>query len=356
MPPCGSVTGSSRSCPTGTVKSCGSPPSIEIRSCACAPAPVGHRALILDPQGQRHLLAEDGEGRRVLDDQPPVPVVRCARSAARAAAPAGPARARCRGAWPSVSRIAPASRRARLLGQRLGQRGHQQRAAVVLGVGQTRPRAARCSGSAATSALDRRDGARSVCAGRSPMPLAGAVDRPPAMTMSRQRVAVLVLQRRVGDGRQQRRRRQRRAATSPTARARAASADERQRQRRAPPRPAASGSSGSKITICLRRCSLPQPVEQRGHVDLVGFVVAGQHMHDEVHAEAVGDLALPLAGIAAPDREQRRAAASSTAQAAAQSLPPITTGVTLSLRLRNGIPSTCSASGGAASTQTSRPA
>ena len=50
------------------------------------------------------------------------------------------------------------------------------------------------------------------------------------------------------------------------------------------------------------------------------------------------------------------AAKLATAQAAAQSLPPMTIGVTPSLRLRNGMPSICSASGGAASTQTSRPA
>jgi hypothetical protein len=89
-------------------------------------------------------------------------------------------------------------------------------------------------------------------------------------------------------------------------------------------------------------------------VHLVGFVVARQHVHHEVHAEAQRDLALAFAGHAAPDRQSARPDAS-TAQAAAQSLPPIITGVTPSLRLRKGMPSICSASGGAASTQTSRP-
>jgi hypothetical protein len=83
---------------------------------------------------------------------------------------------------------------------------------------------------------------------------------------------------------------------------------------------------------------------------LIGFVVAGQHMHDQVDAEAIGDLALALSGKAAADRQHRHARVIG-AQAAAQSLPPMITGVTPSFRLRNGIPSSSAASGGAASTQ-----
>ena len=38
--------------------------------------PFGHRALILNPQGQRHLFVQDREGRCVLDQQAPVPIAR----------------------------------------------------------------------------------------------------------------------------------------------------------------------------------------------------------------------------------------------------------------------------------------
>src|SRR5436853_7464618 len=41
--------------------------------------------------------------------------------------------------------------------------------------------------------------------------------------------------------------------------------------------------------------SLPQPFEQGRHVHLVGLVVAGQRVHDDVDAGAEGHLALALA-------------------------------------------------------------
>src|SRR5687767_9755605 len=48
--------------------------------------------------------------------------------------------------------------------------------------------------------------------------------------------------------------------------------------------------------------SLAQPFQDRRHVHLIGFVVAGQRIHDDVDAEAKGHLALPLA--AGRHREQ----------------------------------------------------
>ena len=42
--------------------------------------------------------------------------------------------------------------------------------------------------------------------------------------------------------------------------------------------------------------SLPQPFEEGGHVHLVGLVVAGQRVHDDVDADAVGEFALAWVG------------------------------------------------------------
>ncbi len=55
------------------------------------------------------------------------------------------------------------------------------------------------------------------------------------------------------------------------------------------------------------RPSLAQPLQQRLHMHLVGFVVAGQGIHHEVDAEAIGVFALRLAGEArAPPAEAAR--------------------------------------------------
>ena len=40
---------------------------------------------------------------------------------------------------------------------------------------------------------------------------------------------------------------------------------------------------------------LPQPFEERRHMDLVRLVIAGERIHDEVDAEAFGRLALKFA-------------------------------------------------------------
>src|SRR5664279_5511905 len=60
-----------------------------------------------------------------------------------------------------------------------------------------------------------------------------------------------------------------------------------------------SGRSGAKERDQFTTL-LPQPLEQRGHVHLVGLVVAGQRVHDDVDARAVGHLA--LRGIAGDRR------------------------------------------------------
>src|SRR3546814_7737251 len=75
-----------------------------------------------------------------------------------------------------------------------------------------------------------------------------------------------------------------------------------------------SGSSGAHCTVIafiapppslgqrsLIRRSLIQPLQDEGHVHLVGLVVAGQRVHHEVDAEAIGHLAL-----ARPVRQQDR--------------------------------------------------
>ena len=92
-----------------------------------------HRALILDPDAQRQRLAENREGRRVLHDQPPVPV-------ALAPGEQHVQRRRHRGQLPGIVQLPvghqdgarhPADR---LLGQRPGQAGGQQRAGIALAV------------------------------------------------------------------------------------------------------------------------------------------------------------------------------------------------------------------------------
>ena len=40
---------------------------------------------------------------------------------------------------------------------------------------------------------------------------------------------------------------------------------------------------------------LPEPFEQRRHMHLVGLVVAGQRIHHDVDAGAIGEFALALA-------------------------------------------------------------
>src|SRR4051812_15067716 len=54
-------------------------------------------------------------------------------------------------------------------------------------------------------------------------------------------------------------------------------------------------------------CLLSEALEQRRHVNLVGLVVAGERVHDEIDAAAQG--IFPLARIAADDRIERLAPA-----------------------------------------------
>src|SRR6266849_1075834 len=57
-----------------------------------------------------------------------------------------------------------------------------------------------------------------------------------------------------------------------------------------------SGTSGEKVrpkpTRTFLWILLAEPLEQRGHVHLIGFVVAGKRVHDDVHSGAKGELAL----------------------------------------------------------------
>ena len=60
----------------------------------------------------------------------------------------------------------------------------------------------------------------------------------------------------------------------------------------------------------MRALSLPEPLEQCWHVHLIGFVVAGQRVHDDVDAGAEGHLALILAAADEPAREPAKPKAS----------------------------------------------
>ena len=96
--------------------------------------PRRHRTLIVDPQRQRHRLADDGKGRGVLDDQPPVPIVRLA----------GQQHMQRRGHRGGQRHImdltigdqdCPRHPGARFLGQQLRQRRQHQRPAIVGRIG-----------------------------------------------------------------------------------------------------------------------------------------------------------------------------------------------------------------------------
>ena len=104
----------------------------------------------------------------------------------------------------------------------------------------------------------------------------------------RQDVAVLTRERGVGE--RQNEQRQRRGAQPRAAQPRREDGERqneprRQRGRRAPARAAAARRTGQ-----VR--SLAEPLEQGRHMDLVGLVVAGQRIHHEVDAGAIGQLAL----------------------------------------------------------------
>jgi hypothetical protein len=262
MPPCGRVTGSSRSSPTGTVG---------LRLLAVdrdgqvghRRPPGGHGALILDPQGQRQFLAQDGEGRGVAHDQPAVPVGRPPRSAAPAAARAGsgrPMSCTC----PSVIRIAPATR-AR------GSSASASASAVITSVpassapSPTRWTRSSVFGQRGDLGLDRsqrRLGLRGRSARRW-LALSSTTSDHDVGQGARSSSC-----RRVGQRQQAAPPPPARAATSPAARA-TAPADQQPRASTASPAPA-SGRSGAKI----RLPSLPQPFQQGRHMHLVGFVVA----------------------------------------------------------------------------------
>src|SRR5207244_6271927 len=58
---------------------------------------------------------------------------------------------------------------------------------------------------------------------------------------------------------------------------------------------AASVKALPLIAAIIAPISLTEPLEDRRHVHLVGLVVAGQHIHDQVDAEAQRHFALRLA-------------------------------------------------------------
>ncbi|OIQ71543.1 hypothetical protein GALL_468390 [mine drainage metagenome] len=92
--------------------------------------PGGHQALILDAQAQRHRLADNRESRRVLDDQPPVPIgVMPGQQHIQRRVHAE--RATCVMHLPIRHHDRTRHPRARLFRQRILQRAHHQRATIA---------------------------------------------------------------------------------------------------------------------------------------------------------------------------------------------------------------------------------
>ena len=278
LPPCGRVTGSSRSSPTGTSKTVGSAPSTEMESGArprisTGTAPSSSRRSVSVTSSPR--MAKAGAPRTVsrLSQSEARPVVRtwkgagssgsasasCACPSVRAMTPATRALGSSESAWASAapSRVPPSP----------GASGTETRRTSVFG------RAARRAASASAAAA--------VRSARSPMRWE-AVASSARITMSgrgsRSSVwsdgpASASTSAAAARARSHQPGRPRQSASSAAARARALSATT-----------SAQGKAGSKTM--LRVMLLSQPVEQGRHVDLVGFVVARQHVHHEVDAEA----------------------------------------------------------------------
>ena len=171
----------------------------------CRIAKAGrNRALIVDAQGQHHILAQNGKGRRVADGQPAVPV-------AVLSGQQHMHRGRHGGGGGQVMRLPvgdqdrPGHTGARFLGQGFCQRGHQQRAFISRGIAQ--PDQAQFGiGQCGNFRLDRCQ-CRCRLRGTVADALAGAVvDH--GQNDVRQRRAVFFLQGRVGYGQKQHRRRQ----------------------------------------------------------------------------------------------------------------------------------------------------
>jgi hypothetical protein len=254
-----------------------------------------HGALVLDPERERHGFADDGEGRRVLHDQAAVPVVLAPREQ----------RMERRGQVGRALDVVqlsvghedrPREPGARFLGHCLGQRRHQERAGVALSVAH--------SDDAKLGIGKRRD------LGLDPGDRLGRLRRAVRNALARalvdhhdhdvgQWLAVLGLERGV---RERGKERHEREAAEPPAREAApeGEGDEEERDRRRAPE---ERHGDERIEDDGVAHLLPQPVEKGRHMHLVGLVVAGQHMHHEVHAEAERDLALAFAGEAAAHRE-----------------------------------------------------
>src|SRR5271166_5522177 len=67
----------------------------------------------------------------------------------------------------------------------------------------------------------------------------------------------------------------------------------RRQRHQKPPAPTTAPAASPRANS---RCwSLSEPLEDRRHVDLIRFVIAGQHVHDEVDAKAHRHLALLFA-------------------------------------------------------------
>ena len=336
IPPCGRVTGRSRSSPTGTVNRSAArrrrPRSV---SSTVPPQTRRHGALVLDPQRQARTPRPGWQrpGRCVT-------ISRRSQSVWLAGQQhVAPARAWF-GRHAQVMRLpvgdqdGPRHPGARFFGQRLGQRGHH--AACLRrprAVAHAARRAVRCW--AAPRLRPHRGQRRLGLRGAVADALAGAVIDDGQITMSDSGARSSSCSDGLASASKQHRRRQ--PAQPPARQARAT----------APPTTSHRSQHASAVKqrpwqqrIEDQRCrSLPQPFQQRRHMHLIGFVVAGQHMHDQVdrRSDRQSRAAARPQSRARPDTAARPS--SSAAQAEAQSLPPITTGVTPSFRLRKGMPS-----------------
>ena len=190
--------------------------------------------------------------------------------------------------WPSVSMIAPADAIRRHVDERRAERG----------------RTGACRRSLAAELRRPRPRARRACLLRA-QPFASAPRAPPRSGRVRSPIVWLGIVSTTTTATALSGSRSSRAATGWRARARRAASASRhsaprcastqaeQRQHEADgdrsAAESAAAASGSKATRNQFVLLLPQPFEQSRHVHLVGLVVAGQRVHHEVDAGAVGD-------------------------------------------------------------------
>ena len=107
-----------------------------------------------------------------------------------------------------------------------------------------------------------------------------------------ERLAVLAGEGRIGEREHQQRERDRAHQRAAAARPRTAAAPRRQRNGERRPQHVERNQRRECDAEIQNALLLPQPLEQRRHVHLIGLVVAGQRVHHDVDAGAEGQFAL----------------------------------------------------------------